>query len=37
MHDMSEHFLKVVDKLYYSTEESTKEAITDNINANDAK
>ena len=31
MHDMSEHFLKVGDKLYYSNEESTVEAIKENI------
>ncbi|CAD8105005.1 unnamed protein product [Paramecium sonneborni] len=37
MHDMSEHFLKVVNKLYYSTDESTREAINDNINPDAAK
>jgi lecithin-cholesterol acyltransferase len=31
MNDLSEHFLKVADKLYYATEESTAEAIRDNI------
>lgn len=31
MHDMSDHFLKVGDKLYYSNEESTAEAIKENI------
>lgn len=36
MHDMSEHFLKVVDKLYYSSEESTAEAIRENINSDAA-
>ena len=37
MHDMSEHFLKVVNKLYYSTDESTREAINENISSNEAK
>ncbi|CAD8112423.1 unnamed protein product [Paramecium sonneborni] len=37
IHDMSEHFLKVVNKLYYSTDESTREAINDNINSDEAK
>lgn len=30
---MSEHFLKVVDKFYYSTEESMIEALSENINS----
>ncbi|CAK71497.1 unnamed protein product (macronuclear) [Paramecium tetraurelia] len=33
MSDMSEHFLRVVDKLYYSTEESMIEALSENINS----